>query len=218
MKNTKDRITDYLLKNPRSSINELAEAIGINAISVRHHLNNLESEGMIEAEEERHGVGRPRLVYFLTERGMESFPTCYLRLTNLLIDRLKHVLSEEQLQTLFRDIAAQLAEDYVKKANGLSLAHRLPILTELLAEQGFLIDWEKKGDVYIIREMTCPFKQISQAHPEICTIDTILISSVLDVACEKITLIQDPAVYRTYQIKEMDFNPNQEHLSWNHKT
>lgn len=208
MKSTKDRITEYLLKYPRSSINELAEAIGINAISVRHHLTNLESEGLIEAEEERHGVGRPRLVYYLTERGMESFPTCYLRLTNLLIERLKYILTESQLQNLFQDIATQLAEEHVKKAQGLPLAQRLPILTELLAEQGFLIDWEKKGEAYIIREMTCPFKQISNSHPEICTIDTILISSVLGVDRDKIARLDDAAVYKTYQIRETDFNPN----------
>ena len=34
-------------------INELAEVVGINPISVRHHLNSLQADGLIEAEEER---------------------------------------------------------------------------------------------------------------------------------------------------------------------
>jgi hypothetical protein len=36
-------------------------------------------EGLVEGQEERHGVGRPRLVYVLTDEGMEHFPTRYMR-------------------------------------------------------------------------------------------------------------------------------------------
>ena len=78
MQSTRERILQYLQKKPRSTINTLAEAVGINPISVRHHLTNLQIEGLVMAEEERHGVGRPRLVYLLTEHGMEHFPTRYM--------------------------------------------------------------------------------------------------------------------------------------------
>jgi DeoR family transcriptional regulator, suf operon transcriptional repressor len=64
MNSTRDRILQTLLNRPRSSINELAQAVDINAISVRHHLTNMQADGLVAAEEERHGVGRPRLVYF----------------------------------------------------------------------------------------------------------------------------------------------------------
>src|SRR5258706_3367319 len=89
MKSTKDRILQTLLRKPKITINELAEAVGINAISVRHHLTNLQMEGLIAADEERHGVGRPRLVYSLTEDGRERFPTKYLRLTTRLLAHMK---------------------------------------------------------------------------------------------------------------------------------
>ena len=71
MKSTRDRILQTILHQPRRTINELAEAVDINPISARHHLTNLQAEGLVAADEERHGVGRPRLVYFLTEEGME---------------------------------------------------------------------------------------------------------------------------------------------------
>ena len=41
MKSTKDKILQTLLRKPKITINELAEAVGINPISVRHHLTNL---------------------------------------------------------------------------------------------------------------------------------------------------------------------------------
>ena len=46
MKSTRDRILQTLLRQPRRTINELAEAVGINPISVRHHLTNMQVEGL----------------------------------------------------------------------------------------------------------------------------------------------------------------------------
>ena len=79
MKSTKDKILQTLLRKPKITINELAEAVGINPISVRHHLTNLQMEGLIAADEERHGVGRPRLVYSLTERPTQEGLPWYQR-------------------------------------------------------------------------------------------------------------------------------------------
>jgi len=70
MKSTRERILQSLLSHPNSTINDLAEAVGISPISVRHHLTSLQAENLVAAEEERHGVGRPRLVYILTEKGL----------------------------------------------------------------------------------------------------------------------------------------------------
>src|SRR5690606_12456100 len=112
MKSTKDKILQALLRKPRITINELAEAVGINPISVRHHLTNLQMEGLITAEEERHGVGRPRLVYSLTSEGMERFPTKYLRLTTRLLAQMKETMPAPMVSKLFNQVAEDLANEY----------------------------------------------------------------------------------------------------------
>src|SRR5512144_1978151 len=101
MKSMKDKILQTLLRKPRITINELAEIVGINPISVRHHLTNLQMEGLVNAQEERHGVGRPRLVYLLTEDGMEKFPTRYLRLTTRLLAQMKESMPGPVVSKLF---------------------------------------------------------------------------------------------------------------------
>jgi predicted ArsR family transcriptional regulator len=72
-KSTRDRVLQTLLRKHRCTINELAEVVEINPISVRHHIAKLQAEGLVLSEEERHGVGRPRQVFFLTEAGIERF-------------------------------------------------------------------------------------------------------------------------------------------------
>ena len=201
MKNTREKILHTLLKKPGATINELAEVVGINPISVRHHLNSLQADGLIEAQEERHGVGRPRLVYSLTEAGMEKFPTRYLRLTSRLLDQLKSSLPKPMVNKLFSEMAASLAEEYSEKIQGLNMEDRLELIQDLLAEEGFTVEWEKSGAQYRIHEITCPYLQIGQEHPEVCTVDQTLISRMLAVPAEKIQCILDGEAHCTYVVQ-----------------
>ena len=200
MKSTKDRILQTLLRKPKISIIELAEAVGINAISVRHHLTNLTAEGLISADEERHGVGRPRLVYSLTEDGMEKFPTKYLRLTTRLLDQMKDSMPGPVVAKLFSQIAEDMADEYSDQMKGLSMEERLDFVKEMLAKEGFTVEWEKKGNDYQIHEISCPYYQIGIAHPEVCTVDQTLISKMLALPANKVQCILDGGAHCTYVI------------------
>jgi len=200
MKSTKDRILQTLLRKPKITIIELAEAVGINAISVRHHLTNLTAEGLISADEERHGVGRPRLVYSLTEDGMEKFPTKYFRLTTRLLDQMKDSMPGPVVAKLFSQIAEDMANEYSDQMKGLSMEERLDFVKAMLAREGFTVEWEKKGSDYQIHEISCPYYQIGIAHPEVCTVDQTLISKMLALPASKVQCILDGGAHCTYVI------------------
>jgi len=201
MKSTKDRILQTLLGHPKITINQIAEAVGINAISVRHHLSNLEKEGLIGAEEERHGVGRPRLVYSLTEDGMERFPTKYLRLTTKLLAQMKESMPAPAVAKLFSQIAEEMAGDYSSQMKGLSMEERLDFVKAMLAHEGFTVEWEKKGKEYQIHEISCPYYQIGVTHPEVCTVDQTLISKMLALPVSKVQCILSGAAHCTYVVQ-----------------
>jgi predicted ArsR family transcriptional regulator len=201
MKSTKDRILQTLLRKPKITINEIAAAVGINAISVRHHLSNLEKEGLIGAEEERHGVGRPRLMYSLTQDGMERFPTKYLRLTTLLLAQMKETLPAMAVVKLFNQVAEDIAKEYSEQMKGLSMEERLDFVKDLLAQEGFTVEWEKKGGEYQIHEISCPYYQIGIAHPEVCTVDQALISKMLALPANKVQCILNGGSHCTYVVQ-----------------
>lgn len=201
MNSTRERILQTLSRQPRRTINELADSVGINPISVRHHLTNLQVEGLVKTDEERHGVGRPRLVYFLTEAGSEHFPTRYLRLTSRLLDQLKSTMPEPLVGQLFAQMASEMAADYSKQMQGLSMEDRLNLSRTLLAEEGFNVEWEKIGDKYQIHEITCPYLRIGQNHPEVCTVDQTLISKMLAVPAEKVQCILSGDAHCTYVVQ-----------------
>lgn len=186
MKSTRVQVLETLLTQQQCTVNDIAEVVGINPISVRHHITKLEAEGLVLSREERHGVGRPRRVYFLSETGFEQFPTRYLRLTIRLLDQLKETVPQPFVERLFTKMAEDLVSEYQPNIDELSIEERLDLAVKLLNDEGFEVEWQKQDDNYLIKEKHCPYYYISQDHPEVCTIDKTLISIILSVPAHKI--------------------------------
>lgn len=198
--NTRDRVLKTLLLRQECTINELAESVGIKPISVRHHLAKLEVEGLIKSIEERHDVGRPRLVYSLTKKGVEEFPTRYLSLTLRLLEQLKASLPEKMVGELFRKIAQDMAGELTEDIENedLSLEERLDILKNLMATEGFTVEWKKEGDSYHIIEANCPYHHVGETHREICMVSQELIANVTEVPPTQVTCILDGDAHCKY--------------------
>ena len=200
MRRTREKIMRRLLAFPGSTINDLAKAIGINGISVRHHLTSMEAEDLVDSIEVRHGVGRPHLTYTLTKKGVEQFPTKYLQLTIRLLNLLKDRMTSDELSQLFGEIGLSIAKSYQDEIRGKSLDERMQVLRRLLTNEGFIIEIHKNEDKYILTTLSCPYYQIGLEHPEICACDSELISNILSSAVKTVTCMFDDAEKCTYHI------------------
>ena len=200
MKSTRDKILNTLLTQRQATIKQLSEVVGINGISVRHHLINLQAEGLVTAEEQRRGVGRPAFVYRLTEKGMERFPTNYLKLTNYLLTELEETLSPEEVEATFKRIGKKQAEESTNIDKNQPIEAQLEQLANQLASDRFLLSWKKEGDSIILQSDNCPYLHVGKEHPEICKIDETLFSEALgrEVQLETCMLRGDPRC--TYKI------------------
>lgn len=205
-KNSRERVLQTLLFRERCTINELAEVVDINPISIRHHISRLEAEGLVTSDEERHGVGRPRRLYFLTEKGRERFPSRYIRLTLRLLEQLKESMPPTLVGQLFTQMARDLASDHKAKLEGLSLEERLNHLTQLLRAEGFTVEWKRQGHEYHICESNCPYFHIGQNHPEVCTVDQTLISTFLALPTRKVKCRLHGDNSCTYVVSTLDKN------------
>jgi len=199
---TREKVLRTLLTHPRSTINEIADAVGISPISVRHHITSLQVENLVVSDEERHGVGRPRQLFTLTEAGVEQFPTRYVKLTLRLLKRLKETMPEHLVNNLFTQMAKELADDLAADidTSNLTIEERMALILELLRQEGFSIEWEKVGNNFLIHEASCPYYFIGQDHPEICTVDQVLISTILNLPAEKTKCILNGDNVCTYAI------------------
>ena len=201
---TRDRVLRSLLLNQKRTVNELAESVDINPISVRHHVTKLEAEGLILSEEERHGVGRPRLVFSLTPKGMEQFPQRYLQLTSRLLEQLKSNLPENVLGSIFKEVAEGIADDLTHNINleDLDLKERLELLQDALTAEGFTVHIEEEeGNIFIV-EASCPYHHVGEDHPEICVVDQELIAHFVSSDPVRVECILDGDKQCKYLIKE----------------
>ena len=204
MANTREQVLENLLKKRHCTINDLADAVSINPISVRHHITKLEADGLVDSKEERHGVGRPRRVYFLTEAGLEEFPSRYLRLTGSLIYSMKDSLPKKTVERLFASIATEIVADYTAEIElmSLDLHERIKLLDKILSNEGFSTEIEIQDEKVIISQTTCPYYHIGQDHPEVCTVDRTLISSILSAPASRIKCMLNPNDHHcTYEVE-----------------
>jgi len=216
-RSTRERVLKTLLNHERSTINGLAEAVNINPISVRHHISKLEAEGFVISEEEHYGVGRPRRVYYLTEKGREYFPTRYINLTLRLLEQLKETMPQPMVNKLFTQIAKDIAADYRTEIENLSSEERLNLVGRLLTQEGFNVEIERQGNYYLIRELNCPYYHLGQTHPEVCTVDQTLISTVLDIPVQKIKCMLQGDAHCTFVIPRQFDTFDESDLPDNHE-
>lgn len=198
MKSTREKILRTLLLSPESTINELAEAVGINGISIRHHLTSLEADDLVFSSEERHGVGRPRLIYSLTDKGVEKFPTGYLRLTKRVISAIKENMSSTEIASLFGSVGTEIARSYGEDLKKKPIKDRLKILKKIMTHEGFIFEYKKNKTAYTLTIYSCPYNQIIGQYPELCNVDYQLISTALSTRIEIKTCILNGDAYCSY--------------------
>jgi DeoR family suf operon transcriptional repressor len=197
---TRETILRTMRTRGKCTVNALAEAAEVSSVSVRHHLANLMAEGLIAMEEVRHGVGRPRQLYWLTESGLDLSPGRYFRLTNRLLDEIKGSLTETQVGRLFSGVASGMADRYAEALAGMSLPEKLNRLKTMLADEGFEAEMEAQEDRIVIREMNCPYFRIGREHPEVCQIDQAFIATALALPVSRVGCVLDGDAHCTFTV------------------
>jgi len=78
-------------KRGQATIDELGEALDLTPVTIRHHLDILRGEGLVEVPEVRRRMtpGRPQYVYILTETASDFFPKHYSRFADLMIEEIR---------------------------------------------------------------------------------------------------------------------------------
>jgi DeoR family suf operon transcriptional repressor len=197
---TRDRILRTLRLRGKCTVNDLAQAAGVSPVSVRHHLANLQADKLVEAEEVKHGVGRPRLLFALSDSALEMFPSRYFRLTSRILEKIKDSMSSDAVQNLFASVASTMAADYAEQLEGLPLEERLERLVQLLSEEGFEAELEAHNGNVTIRELSCPYYRMGREHPEVCMIDQTFIATSLSLAVERVTCLLDGDSHCSFSI------------------
>src|SRR6059036_20272 len=118
MQSTRMRILEYLQRNGRATVKELGQLLGLTSTGIRQHLTVLERDGLVAVREERGRVGRPNLVYSLTDEADAVFPKTYDVLASVLLEEIRATDGNEKLHQLLHNVSERLAAPYKERVEG----------------------------------------------------------------------------------------------------
>lgn len=187
LQKTRQRIVETLKRAGGGTVGEVAKELGFVAVTVRAHLAILERDGLVFGEERRSGgAGRPHIWYQLTEKGEEIFPRHYDRVANRLLDHLLATDGRERVIGILKTIAEDVANEHKDRLLSKPFEERVKSTTEILSDQGCTAEYKRSGDAdYRVSIFNCPYRRVMTQHPETCTIESHLLSTLTGAVVEE---------------------------------
>lgn len=148
----------------------LAKKLGLTSMGARQHLLRLEEKQIVSSFHEKAQVGRPKLLWQLTEKGHARFPDRHADLTLHLIDSIKVIYGEEGLDKLISAREAQMSNHYIAAISGCkSLDEKVAMLAQLRSAEGYMAATEQLNEnEYLLIESHCPICSAAKTCQNFC--------------------------------------------------
>ncbi|MEQ1527987.1 MAG: HTH domain-containing protein [Methylococcales bacterium] len=168
------------------AIEELSKHLGISRTAVQKHFLVLEKQGLIKKHNRVKTLGRPCIIYVLTEQGIAYFPKRYAMFSEVLLQELKNELGSEQLSKYMQKLGKKLASQYQLRFAGQNDAEQNLTLLALLQELGFYADLEidAAAQTVDINAHNCIYHDVAQQFHEVCSLDQAFVAELLNKPTE----------------------------------
>jgi predicted ArsR family transcriptional regulator len=199
------RITEILREHGSATVAELADELGMAQVSVRHHLDILVGEEMVELNglRRRDGAGRPSQMYALTQNAYKLFPQRHDVLVGSLLTELKAALPDTVIRSVLQRVAEHTAEEAPQPGADQSFEERLDQIADFLTSRGYNARWMASANqegCYELHACNCPYAGVSDHHPEICTMDQAMLQHLVPGVVRLETRVLNGATHCRYLV------------------
>jgi predicted ArsR family transcriptional regulator len=196
----RDRLARELLKLGPITASDLAESLGISAVAVRKHLDDMSEKSLVKSHEiapfgpaKPKGRGRPARVYSLTSEGRDFFENQYQSLAQEAVSYLATTFGDKAV----KDFALSRANEMLKKYSLIlnkakDVTEKVEILSSALSVDGFAATTDKgSGPTHTIQlcQHNCPIAHVAEQHPEFCDAELDAFSQLLGVNVTRLSTI-----------------------------
>jgi predicted ArsR family transcriptional regulator len=207
---TRDQVLRFVRGRRETTVAQLAEALDLSQQAVRRHLDGLRADGLLDAKLERHGVGRPSLLFFATERGEELSGRTYLQLLSRLFRHLDKMDAQEVgggsgrqvLDQVFSGIAMEVAADHESEVRGATLGQRVAEASRALEREGIVDTWSGEGENFQMLNGECPYLRLAEMSDAACRSDRQTIELLVGADVDQTKRIVDGANVCEYVIRQ----------------
>jgi predicted ArsR family transcriptional regulator len=178
MQLTRQQILTYLQNHPWASAGEISRSLSLTSANIRYHLGFLKENGLVQVSGKRSpgGAGRPIKLYNLTPRVLGT------NINPLLKALLELIAGKSSAERDFQQAAERLIGN-IELIQG-NRINRFNQAIEILNQHHYHASWEAHptGPQVLLRH--CPYHDLAQDHPELCQMDTKLVSLLFDTSLE----------------------------------
>ena len=183
---------DILLELKRAqplTAKQLAEKLGVSPNAVRHHLKELEAEGLIVYGREQRGVGAPTFAFRLSEAGEALFPRRYEETLTEVLQRVSEKAGRSAVVELLEDHYAMLTRRLQSDLDGVAESGRVAAIARLMSEAGYMAEWHEAEGTFRLSEHNCAIRAVAERYPEVCAAEEKFLQAVLGGAVDRRTHI-----------------------------
>lgn len=197
-----------LRRDGPASPDQLAAAIGASRTGVLQQLRALEGTNFVSRQTVRHGVGRPRHIYDVTDDAQELFPSNYDGLAAGLLAAIGAVGGEPLIEQVFQARRQQIGERVRRELDerlgpDAPFVERVRALAVLQDEQGYLATAEVGPDGSILlKEHNCAILDVARGEVAACRAELELFRDVLGADVVRETHIASGDRCCSYRIVE----------------
>ena len=164
---------------------DLADRLGVSPNAVRHHLKELEAEGLVAYGREQRGVGAPTFAYSLSGQGEALFPRAYEETLTGILERVSEKQGRDAAIGMFVEHYEALSRRLNAELEGVGPERRLEAVTRVMSDAGYMAEWDERGGRFHLAEHNCALRAVAERFPEICAAEERFLSRVLDAAVER---------------------------------
>ena len=168
---TSSLITNFLQDNPPTTVKELSVKLNLTKADIRYHINKLIKSNIVKSvvSESTSNRGRPAARFTLVKSNLPG---------NLLEILTAFFEIHHNDPDLFANLGHVMA-DKMKINTETNLLIRLNKLMPKLNDRGYSARWETHLSGPVIFFQFCPYQVILENYPQLCKMDQIMLSSML---------------------------------------
>ncbi|MDO7743547.1 MAG: MarR family transcriptional regulator [Pedobacter sp.] len=204
----KERAVDMLKASGPQPLSALAAELKVTVEGARSQMLKLAKEGLVNSTVSVIGRGRPQQVWSLTDLGHMRFPDTHAALTVRLMEVMKETLGELAVAQVISANGDKGTNKYLQEMTGvMDLEGRISKFVAIRSREGYMAQYIKDEDGFILIENHCPICAAAQANREICQAELKTLQSVFsDTIIRRIEYIIEGGRRCAYRINEKSGN------------
>ena len=174
------KVVNALKRTQGLPVRELAAKLDMSYMGVKDICTDLEKRGFLDTWRQAQKMGRPLMLYRLTQRAHELFPIASNPMTIETLEAAQKLFGQSAAEKLLLIVFQKKTEHYKAKLKGTTVAERAKWLARLRDHDGCMSDCEvTDGEVRII-EHHSPILDLLRAFPIVAKLESEMFARVLD--------------------------------------